>query len=297
MQGNQESWTLLEHCVWLIINVLLEPSVSTDWTLFSSTFLGLNISLAYSALTVSSLVRPNDNKISYLFFLPSQYATKLHCRKCTKMIKLSDGQREWMEVHSQVRSEENATLQVCVYTIVNTNTVYCALLLRKLYTSHVHYAVGSLPLANNAMHSPSNYNIELGLHFMFMSRLHALYFMLHTSYSMCMYIPSACFSGSVYSYIHLMFTTQLDRSRSPTMPCILLVGERELVVHLAAIFLYIYIYIYRYITGAAHTVISIQRQHAHKIAISVYTRTLDYIHLYSVLETDIEGRCVSLQKA
>ena len=37
-----------------------------------------------------------------------------------------------------------------------------------------------------------------------------------------------------------MSTTQLDRSRSPTMPCILLViiGEREranLVVHLAAI--------------------------------------------------------------
>ena len=36
--------------------------------------------------------------------------------------------------------------------------------------------------------------------------------------------------------------------------------------------------------GAAHTVIPIQRQHAHKIAISVY----------SALET---GRCVSLQKA
>ena len=42
-----------------------------------------------------------------------------------------------------------------------------------------------------------------------------------------------------------------------------------------------------YITGAAHTVIPIQRQHAHKIATSVY----------SALETDIEGRCVSLQKA
>ena len=43
--------------------------------------------------------------------------------------------------------------------------------------------------------------------------------LLHTSYSMCMYLYSACFSGS---YIHLMSTTQLDRSRSPTMPCILL---------------------------------------------------------------------------
>ena len=59
----------------------------------------------------------------------------------------------------------------------------------------------------------------------------------------------------------------------------ILVGEREranLVVHLAAIFLYIYIY--RYITGAAHTVIPIQRQHAHKIATS-------------------ESETVSLQKA
>ena len=55
--------------------------------------------------------------------------------------------------------------------------------------------------------------------------------------------------------------------------------------------MYIYIYIGIYITGAAHTVIPIQRQHAHKIAISVYTC---YIHLYSA---DIEGRCVSLQKA
>ena len=68
--------------------------------------------------------------------------------------------------------------------------------------------------------SLATFHIELGLHFMFMSRLHALYFLLHTSYSMCMYLYSACFSGS---YIHLMSTTQLDRSRSPTMPRILLV--------------------------------------------------------------------------
>ena len=53
------------------------------------------------------------------------------------------------------------------------------------------------------------------------------------------------------------------------------IGEREranLVVHLAAKF---------HITGAAHTVIPIQRQHTHKIATSVYSA----------------GRCVSLQKA
>ena len=65
----------------------------------------------------------------------------------------------------------------------------------------------------------------------------------------------------IYRKIAARCTTRLARSRSP-------------------------------ITGAAHTVIPIQRQHAHKIAISV-----DYIHLYSALETDIEGRCVSLQKA
>ena len=61
--------------------------------------------------------------------------------------------------------------------------------------------------------------------------MHGLYFLLHTSYSMCMYIPSACFSGSVYNYIHLMSTTQLDRSRSPTMPCILLVLYRSVYIH------------------------------------------------------------------
>ena len=42
----------------------------------------------------------------------------------------------------------------------------------------------------------------------------------------------------IRSYIHLMSTTQLDRSRSPTMPCILLVY--------IPIYLYIYIYIYIY---------------------------------------------------
>ena len=39
-------------------------------------------------------------------------------------------------------------------------TITCLLLRTCLYVaiyiSHVHYAVGSLPLANNAMHSPSN---------------------------------------------------------------------------------------------------------------------------------------------
>ena len=36
--------------------------------------------------------------------------------------------------------------------------------------------------------SLATFRIELGLHSMCMSRLHALYFMLHTSYSMCMYL-------------------------------------------------------------------------------------------------------------
>ena len=72
--------------------------------------------------------------------------------------------------------------------------------------------------------SLATFHIELGLHSKCMSRLHTLYFTLRTSYSMCMYLRQpACPSGRVYSYIHLMSITQLDRSRSPAMPCILLV--------------------------------------------------------------------------
>ena len=56
--------------------------------------------------------------------------------------------------------------------------------------------------------SLATFHIELGLHSKCMSPLHTL---------------PACRSGCVYSYIHLMSTTQLDRSRSPAMPCILLV--------------------------------------------------------------------------
>ena len=37
--------------------------------------------------------------------------------------------------------------------------------------------------------SLATFRIELGLHSMCMSRLHALYFMLRTSYSICMYLP------------------------------------------------------------------------------------------------------------
>ena len=68
--------------------------------------------------------------------------------------------------------------------------------------------------------SLATFRIELGLHSMCMSQLHALYFMLRTSYSMCMYLLA---SQDVFirSYIHLMSTTQLDRSRSPTMPLVL----------------------------------------------------------------------------
>ena len=43
-----------------------------------------------------------------------------------------------------------------LYFMLHTSYSMCMYLLRKLYTSHVHYAVGSLPLANNAMHSPSS---------------------------------------------------------------------------------------------------------------------------------------------
>ena len=56
------------------------------------------------------------------------------------------------------------------------------------------------------------FHIELGLH-LYMSRLqslHALYFMLRTSYSMCMYIPTiTCLL--LRTCLHLMSTMQLDR--------------------------------------------------------------------------------------
>ena len=84
-------------------------------------------------------------------------------------------------------------------------------------------------------------------------------------------------------------------------------------MHSPSIYTYIYIYIYIYtyiyrkiaascttrlarsrspITGAAHTVIPIQRQHAHKIVYDVHLTI--YIYTVYILET---GRCVSLQKA
>ena len=44
-------------------------------------------------------------------------------------------------LHVHVPTITSLLLRMCLY----------------LYTSHVHYAVGSLPLANNAMHSPSIY--------------------------------------------------------------------------------------------------------------------------------------------
>lgn len=46
---------------------------------------------------------PNRNNISYLHFLPSQYATHLLCRKCKKMIELRPGQLRWMRAPSRVR--------------------------------------------------------------------------------------------------------------------------------------------------------------------------------------------------
>ena len=89
--------------------------------------------------------------------------------------------------------------------------------------------------------------------------------MLHTSYPTCMYLRSrACFSGRVYWRAG---ASQPSRTAGSDF----------------SIYIYIGIYIYIYITGAAHTVIPIQRQHAHKIAISVYTTR--------------NRRCVSLQKA
>ena len=60
-------------------------------------------------------------------------------------------------LHSMCMSQLHALyIHHAAYFIphVHVPTITC-LLLRTLYTSHVHYTVGSLPLANNAMHSPS----------------------------------------------------------------------------------------------------------------------------------------------
>ena len=120
---------------------------------------------------------------------------------------------------------------------------------------------------------------------MCMSRIHALYFMLHTSYSMCMYIPSACFSGSVYtSHVHYAVGSLPLANNAMHSPSWRAGASQPSRTAGSDFSIYI-------LTGAAHTVIPIQRQHAHKIAISVYIYTYTF-----ALETDIEGRCVSLQK-
>ena len=62
-----------------------------------------------------------------------------------------------------------------------------------------------LALQKMSLATSHNYNIELGLHFMCMSRLHALYFMLHTSHSMCMYLVLASqevFIAICTSHVH-----------------------------------------------------------------------------------------------
>ena len=59
-------------------------------------------------------------------------------------------------LHSMCMSRLHALHHAAYFiTHVHVPTITC-LLLRTLYTSHVHYTVGSPSLANNAMHSPSS---------------------------------------------------------------------------------------------------------------------------------------------
>ena len=82
---------------------------------------------------------------------------------------------------------------------------------------------------------------------------HAAYFILRV------HVPRiTCLLLRTYSYIHLMSTTQLDRSRSPTMPCILLV------------------YIYRKIAASCMTS---SRSPIRKIAASCTTRLASGMHV------------------
>ena len=90
---------------------------------------------------------------------------------------------------------------------------------------HVSSCIDVLALQEMSL---ATFRLELGLHSMCMSRLHALYFMLRTSYSTCACTYDNLLASQdvfIRSYIHLMSTTQLDRSRSPTMPCIHLVAN------------------------------------------------------------------------
>lgn len=45
---------------------------------------------------------PNNSKISYLYFIPSQYETHLFCRMCEAFHKLTDGQTKWMKAFIMV---------------------------------------------------------------------------------------------------------------------------------------------------------------------------------------------------
>ena len=45
---------------------------------------------------------PNNSKISYLYFIPSQYETHLFCRMCEEFHKLTDGQTKWMKAFIMV---------------------------------------------------------------------------------------------------------------------------------------------------------------------------------------------------
>ena len=89
---------------------------------------------------------PNNNTTTYLSILPSQYATELYCRRCNKMIALSDRQKKWMEVHSQVRSEGNSCVLVLCTSfphinpelkcMIEQNTKYLMRSLETMLTKH-----------------------------------------------------------------------------------------------------------------------------------------------------------------
>ena len=67
---------------------------------------GFEYQLGFICSECSKIIEPNppnQNSISYLYFLPSQYETQLFCRNCVKMIKLSSEQLKWMQATVKVK--------------------------------------------------------------------------------------------------------------------------------------------------------------------------------------------------
>jgi ankyrin repeat protein len=75
---------------------------------------GFEYQLGFICSDCSKIVHPNppnQNSISYLYFLPSQYETQLFCQKCVKMKMLSPEQLKWMR--ASVKDVTSSVVHCC----------------------------------------------------------------------------------------------------------------------------------------------------------------------------------------